>query len=791
MVKKLFAVTLLSFCVFAQGCTGKAGKETGSSGIVRDLQEPLAAMGESVQNDMLPPDDITGFPGEFVVESGVLVRYEGTGKEVVVPEGVSVIGERAFADNSEITSVRLPEGVTEIRGFAFYCCNKLKEVTLPETLEIIGDYAFSRCFNLESIDLHMVKILRTCAFAQCGKLKKVDLASAEELGIEAFMHSGLVEITGLEKAKSVGQSTFKDTLFYERIAAECRELYTQGSVLFFWPQAEGIVEIPQGINVIMESAFAGNDRITRVIFPDTLTEIGNGAFYGCDQLDKVYIPDSVERIGGEAFSYCRSLCELRLPQYIEKIPEGCFCACSLKEVTIPQNCVMEWGAFYFCGGLKMTLPPAAGDLDYILRHVDDESFDREEYCLYTTDLSEENPLVKEAEKDGWRLEALQLVRTGLTLHVGEDYVLRFNSGADADWSLSDDTVLRLGAGEGFCDRRVTALKEGTAVITAVVYGKEYTCTVEVVPEAAPGTDSEAVPEAGSEVFSKVGLETERHAFLLRDDLVFAVDVPENWRYLLTPVDDYDYYEDTDYHEQHFRYVTFVGVGEKDKDGEDNFFELTVFRGKGGLGGSDRVCEPFTFRDGTAGQWEYYIRESEPHYGTGGIVPFYTGCVYGLGGEYHIGLSMLGGEFDTNEKIITDFLASASSRDFDLKSDTGKDILEREFITLHIWNKSIRMSLQVPEGVEIKAEGDGCAIYFDADNFFKVYPDNGGGILERTGDHHYYLNVEDFEEMVYEIPSDRGYDYYFPNQYLMIMNVDRQETKLQECVKRIVQSMRFE
>ena len=84
-----------------------------------------------------------------------------------------------------------------------------------------------------------------------------------------------------------------------------------------------------------------------------------------------------------------------------------------------------------------------------------------------------------------------------------------------------------------------------------------------------------------------------------------------------------------------------------------------------------------------------------------------------------------------------------------------------------------------------------AIYFDADNFFKVYPDNGGGILERTGDHHYYLNVEDFEEMVYEIPSDRGYDYYFPNQYLMIMNVDRQETKLQECVKRIVQSMRFE
>lgn len=519
MVKIISVATILLFGIFAQACSGKAGKETGCSGNLRDLQKPLAAMGEAVQNDILPPDDITGFPEEFVVESGVLVRYEGAGKEVVVPEGVSVIGERAFADNSEITSVRLPEGVTEIRNFAFHCCNKLKEAVLPETLESIGDYAFSRCFNLESIDLHMVKVLRTCAFAQCGKLKRVDLASAEELGDEVFLYSGLVEISGLEKTRSVGQSTFKNTLFYERIAAEGKELYVQGGVLFSWPQAEGVVEIPQGINVIMESAFAGNDRMTRVIFPDTLTEIGNGAFYGCDRLDKVYIPDSVERIGEGAFSYCGRLCELRLPQYIEKIPEECFRACNVNEVTVPQNCVMEWGAFYFCGGLKMTLPPDAGDLDHILRHADDESFDREKYCLYTTDLSGENPLAKEAEKDGWRLEALQLMKTGLTLHVGEEYVLRFNSGADASWSLSDDTVLCLGAGEGFCDRRVTALKEGTAVIRAVVYGKEYTCTVEVVPEAGSGTDPGVVPEAGSEIFSKAGLETERHAFLLKENAV--------------------------------------------------------------------------------------------------------------------------------------------------------------------------------------------------------------------------------------------------------------------------------
>ncbi len=482
MVKKISIITLLFFFVFAQGCSGKSGKEAGYSGILQDLQKPLAETGEEVRDDFLLTDGIAGFPEEFVVESGVLVRYEGTKKEIVVPKGVSVIGERAFADHSGITSVKLLEGVTGIRGFAFYHCNKLKEVTLPDTLETVGDYAFSYCFNLEGIDLHMVKSFGTCAFSQCGKLKVVDLASAEELGEEAFLYSGLEKVSGLGKAKSVGQSAFKNTLFYERIASEGKGLYLQGSVLISWREAEGIVEIPDGVTVIMESAFGGNERMTHVVFPDMLKEIGNAAFYGCNQLKEANIPDSVERIRDGAFSNCWRLCDLRLPKNIEKIPERCFYACGLKEVTIPQDCVMEQGAFYFCArGLKMTLPPDAGGLDYIFRHVDAENFDPEDYCLYTTDLSEENRLVQEAKKDGYRLEALELKGTKLTLHVGEDSVLCFNSGADASWSLSDETVVRLGTGEGFCDRRVTALKEGSAVVKAVVYGKEYTCTVKVVP----------------------------------------------------------------------------------------------------------------------------------------------------------------------------------------------------------------------------------------------------------------------------------------------------------------------
>ncbi len=285
---------------------------------------------------------------------------------------------------------------------------------------------------------------------------------------------------------------------------------------------------------------------------------------------------------------------------------------------------------------------------------------------------------------------------------------------------------------------------------------------------------------------------ERHAFLLEEDLIFIADVPSNWRYIMAPADDYYYYKEPGLYETENRYIEFIGVGEKDKDGEDNFFRLIARRGKRWFSDRDRICNSFVFQDGTKGEWEFHIWESKPHYGTGGTVPFYEGNVYELGEKYSIWLSLLGGEYDTNEQVIKEFLMSSCFRDSDLGISQEQDLLKREFITMHIWNKSVRVSFQVPEGVRVKTEEDRCYIYLDENHTFGIYPDYSGEILERSGDFHYYLNVEDFEETVYEIPSKySGKDYYFPNHHLLIWNVNKDEVKLQECVKKIVQSMRFE
>lgn len=61
---------------------------------------------------------------DFIIEDGVLKGYKGSGGTVVIPEGVTVIGENVFERLDMLTRVVIPEGVTEIKYNAFSECKK-------------------------------------------------------------------------------------------------------------------------------------------------------------------------------------------------------------------------------------------------------------------------------------------------------------------------------------------------------------------------------------------------------------------------------------------------------------------------------------------------------------------------------------------------------------------------------------------------------------------------------------------------------------------------------------------
>ncbi|WP_373245506.1 leucine-rich repeat domain-containing protein [Lacrimispora indolis] len=143
-----------------------------------------------------------------------------------------------------------------------------------------------------------------------------------------------------------------------------------------------VVEIPEGVVEIADSAFEGQTKIREIIIPDSVKRIGKCAFRHCDSLEKLYIPDSVEKIAYSAFGDCKSLQEIVidgettalgsyvfrhcdslkkviLPKFMTKIPTGTFFKCTkLEHINIPES-VWDIGAFGFqgCVSVKEAIIP--------------------------------------------------------------------------------------------------------------------------------------------------------------------------------------------------------------------------------------------------------------------------------------------------------------------------------------------------------------------------------------------------------------------------------------------------
>ncbi len=111
---------------------------------------------------------------DFEIKDGMLTRYRGSGGNVVVPDGVTEIGELALANCDVDTTVTLPDSVTKLAAGAFVDNEKLMGVTLSNSLTEISISAFHDCTGLKSITIP---------------------GSVTELGWASFMCSGLTDVT--------------------------------------------------------------------------------------------------------------------------------------------------------------------------------------------------------------------------------------------------------------------------------------------------------------------------------------------------------------------------------------------------------------------------------------------------------------------------------------------------------------------------------------------------------------------------------------------------------------------
>lgn len=222
---------------------------------------------------------------DFEIVDGVLIKYHGKESEVVVPEGVTVIGDKAFFECYDIDSIVLPDGVTQIGYRAFSGC-LCRRIVLPQSITTIGKEAFYVCEYLDSISIP---------------------DSVEYIGDKAFSYCRyLTSITCFK--------TLNPNKNYKSIDGN---LYTKdGKTLVSYAVGKLKHEfvVPNSVKNIGAFAFHGCEELYEISMPRGVKTIGEGAFAECVNLNTIVLPNSVSNIGEGAFFYCMSIVDFKLDE---------------------------------------------------------------------------------------------------------------------------------------------------------------------------------------------------------------------------------------------------------------------------------------------------------------------------------------------------------------------------------------------------------------------------------------------------------------------------------------------
>ncbi len=197
----------------------------------------------------------------FHIEDRILINYDGSESDIVLPAGIVKIGSTAFMGKN-VQNVIVPEGVVSI-GRAAFANSHLTSISLPNSIKDFGDAVFSYCFNLKKISIPN---------------------GVERIESGIFTNSSLECIDLPDSIKWIKYHSFYGT-------------------------AIQTIHLPSSINVIDEGAFMSCWELTEITLPDNIRALMKDTFKNCWNLQRITLPSQLTKLDLSAFDGCSGLCE--------------------------------------------------------------------------------------------------------------------------------------------------------------------------------------------------------------------------------------------------------------------------------------------------------------------------------------------------------------------------------------------------------------------------------------------------------------------------------------------------
>ena len=141
------------------------------------------------------PSELDGYPVRYI-DHHAFGGHESSLRKVIIPEGVEVIDEYAFANAPELRKVVLPSSLKKIGRGAFENCSNLSDIELPAGLLELDAEVFDSCTRLGALKIPAsVEKIGVDCFGSCENLR-LDVSEnplAAEIAENYHIETGAVD----------------------------------------------------------------------------------------------------------------------------------------------------------------------------------------------------------------------------------------------------------------------------------------------------------------------------------------------------------------------------------------------------------------------------------------------------------------------------------------------------------------------------------------------------------------------------------------------------------------------